>query len=231
MRERTGELTRLNAELERAKAEADDANVSKTRFVAAASHDILQPLNAARLYVTSLIERQRHSDGEDCRSGAEHRRLARGGRGDFRRAARHFAARYRRDEAGIRRFPHRRIAAPAGSRIRAARPREGPRSDVHAVLAARALGPPAVAAAAAEPGFQCDQIYAGGPRAGRLPAARRRGCASTSTTPASAFRRPSAARCSRNSTGSIKARGWRAASAWACRSSSASPACSTARWR
>ena len=59
VRERTGELTRLNAELERAKAEADDANVSKTRFVAAASHDILQPLNAARLYVTSLIERQR----------------------------------------------------------------------------------------------------------------------------------------------------------------------------
>ena len=41
VRERTGELTRLNAELERAKAEADDANVSKTRFVAAASHDIL----------------------------------------------------------------------------------------------------------------------------------------------------------------------------------------------
>jgi signal transduction histidine kinase/CheY-like chemotaxis protein len=64
VRERTGELTRLNAELGRAKAEADDANVSKTRFIAAASHDILQPLNAARLYVTSLIERQRQNDGE-----------------------------------------------------------------------------------------------------------------------------------------------------------------------
>ena len=57
VRERTGELTQLNAALERAKAAADEANVSKTRFVAAASHDILQPLNAARLYVTSLIER------------------------------------------------------------------------------------------------------------------------------------------------------------------------------
>ena len=64
VRERTGELTRLNTALERAKAEADDANVSKTRFIAAASHDILQPLNAARLYVTSLIERQRA--GEDA---------------------------------------------------------------------------------------------------------------------------------------------------------------------
>ncbi|HWE78113.1 MAG TPA: PAS domain-containing hybrid sensor histidine kinase/response regulator, partial [Pseudolabrys sp.] len=65
VRERTGELTRLNAELKRAKAEADEANVSKTRFVAAASHDILQPLNAARLYVTSLIERQRAGDESD----------------------------------------------------------------------------------------------------------------------------------------------------------------------
>ena len=64
VRERTKELTRLNSELERAKAEADDANVSKTRFIAAASHDILQPLNAARLYVTSLIERGRL--GEDA---------------------------------------------------------------------------------------------------------------------------------------------------------------------
>ena len=65
VRERTRELTRLNAELERAKSEADDANVSKTRFIAAASHDILQPLNAARLYVTSLIERQ-EEDSEDA---------------------------------------------------------------------------------------------------------------------------------------------------------------------
>ena len=65
VRERTTELTRLNAELHRAKAEADEANVSKTRFVAAASHDILQPLNAARLYVTSLSERQRGSDDGD----------------------------------------------------------------------------------------------------------------------------------------------------------------------
>lgn len=58
VKERTEELTRLNAELARAKAEADEANISKTRFLAAASHDILQPLNAARLYATSLVERK-----------------------------------------------------------------------------------------------------------------------------------------------------------------------------
>ena len=57
VRERTEELVRLNAELARAKSEADDANLSKTRFLAAASHDILQPLNAARLYATTLVER------------------------------------------------------------------------------------------------------------------------------------------------------------------------------
>lgn len=65
VRERTEELTRLNAELGSAKAKADEANLSKTRFLAAAGHDILQPLNAARLYVTSLRERQQ--EGEDRR--------------------------------------------------------------------------------------------------------------------------------------------------------------------
>jgi Na+/proline symporter/signal transduction histidine kinase len=60
--ERTAELTAVNRELELAKAKADEANLSKTRFLAAASHDILQPLNAARLYTTSLTE-QNHDGG------------------------------------------------------------------------------------------------------------------------------------------------------------------------
>ena len=54
--ERTAELERLNGELARAKTAAEDANLSKTRFLAAAGHDILQPLNAARLYASSLVE-------------------------------------------------------------------------------------------------------------------------------------------------------------------------------
>ena len=65
VRDRTEELTRLNSELALAKSAAEDASISKTRFLAAASHDILQPLNAARLYVTSLVERE--SGGEDSR--------------------------------------------------------------------------------------------------------------------------------------------------------------------
>ena len=63
--ERTAELKRLNAELERAKNEADAANLSKTRFLAAASHDILQPLNAARLYASSLSESVNQIDADE----------------------------------------------------------------------------------------------------------------------------------------------------------------------
>jgi Na+/proline symporter/signal transduction histidine kinase len=66
VRDRTEELTRLNSELALAKSAAEDANNSKTRFLAAASHDILQPLNAARLYVTSLVEKQ-SGGGDDSK--------------------------------------------------------------------------------------------------------------------------------------------------------------------
>ena len=43
-------------ELGAALEEAERANESKNRFVAAASHDLLQPLSAAKLYLTSLQE-------------------------------------------------------------------------------------------------------------------------------------------------------------------------------
>src|SRR5258705_1461866 len=65
VRDRTEELTPLIRNRGRAKTTAEDANISRRRFLGAASHDILQPLNAARLYVTSLVERQ--NGGEDSR--------------------------------------------------------------------------------------------------------------------------------------------------------------------
>jgi PAS domain S-box-containing protein len=48
--------------LEEAKEQAIKANVSKDKYLAAASHDLLQPLNAARLLVATLRERTLAAD-------------------------------------------------------------------------------------------------------------------------------------------------------------------------
>lgn len=48
----------VEAALRDAKTAAEQANISKTRFLAAASHDLLQPLNAARLFVAALGDRR-----------------------------------------------------------------------------------------------------------------------------------------------------------------------------
>ena len=48
-------------DLAHAKREAERANRSKTRFVAAAVHDLLQPLNAARMF-SSLLRNHLHDD-------------------------------------------------------------------------------------------------------------------------------------------------------------------------
>jgi signal transduction histidine kinase/CheY-like chemotaxis protein len=53
---RTAELRQTMRALGDAKAEAEDANASKTRFLAAAAHDLLQPLNATKLFAALLNE-------------------------------------------------------------------------------------------------------------------------------------------------------------------------------
>ena len=72
IKKRTEEVHSINAELRleierrseaekeliRARKAAEDANASKTRFLALASHDVLQPLNAAKLYITALQEQE-----------------------------------------------------------------------------------------------------------------------------------------------------------------------------
>lgn len=68
--DRTSELVMLNAQLRseiderraienrlrEANKDAEQANLSKTKFLAAVSHDLLQPLNAARLFTGALID-------------------------------------------------------------------------------------------------------------------------------------------------------------------------------
>ncbi|QHQ36508.1 ATP-binding response regulator [Algicella marina] len=70
VQDRTAELTEANARLREqhqqqakveeqlrlAKEEAEAAVSSKTRFLAAASHDLLQPINAAKLLISNLLE-------------------------------------------------------------------------------------------------------------------------------------------------------------------------------
>ncbi|MBL8708903.1 MAG: PAS domain-containing protein [Rhodospirillaceae bacterium] len=55
-------VAQRTAELEAARARAEEANIDKTRFIAAASHDLLQPLHAARLFVAALAERHAEDD-------------------------------------------------------------------------------------------------------------------------------------------------------------------------
>lgn len=54
--ERTQMLSRVNQELQQAKQLAEEATRSKTHFLAAVSHDLTQPLGAAKLYMGALIE-------------------------------------------------------------------------------------------------------------------------------------------------------------------------------
>ncbi len=49
-------LETLNNDLTTAKREAEYANLTKTKFLAAVSHDLLQPISAARLFTTALQE-------------------------------------------------------------------------------------------------------------------------------------------------------------------------------
>ena len=52
--QRTAELSEALVATAQARRAAETANISKTRFLAAASHDLLQPLNAARLFTSAL---------------------------------------------------------------------------------------------------------------------------------------------------------------------------------
>lgn len=85
---RTRELTRVNDQLVEQIAErelveqqlkvaidaAEQANLSKDKYLAAASHDLLQPMNAARLLVAALLERKLGAD-EDHLVERVHRAL------------------------------------------------------------------------------------------------------------------------------------------------------------
>ncbi|WP_309046025.1 hybrid sensor histidine kinase/response regulator [Marinobacter sediminicola] len=65
VKERTQELQVINEQMLKAKSVAEKANQSKTRFLAAASHDLLQPLNAARLFTSALAGKASSPETEE----------------------------------------------------------------------------------------------------------------------------------------------------------------------
>lgn len=59
------DLSQRNRELAVARASAEEANRSKTRFLRAASHDLLQPLSAARLFLEALVGTRMDEDQQE----------------------------------------------------------------------------------------------------------------------------------------------------------------------
>ncbi len=64
VRLRTAELTRVNEALKISTLQAERARASQARFLAAASHDLLQPLHAARLFLGALQEQIKDNEGD-----------------------------------------------------------------------------------------------------------------------------------------------------------------------
>ena len=69
MRQEIKERKIIEKQLQLAKTEAEEANISKTKFLAAASHDLLQPLNAARLFSSALMERKLSGKNNELAEG------------------------------------------------------------------------------------------------------------------------------------------------------------------
>jgi len=70
LRQEIEKREKTEVELIKAKSAAESASANKTQFLASASHDILQPLNAANLYACALLENPNLDD--DTRENLQH---------------------------------------------------------------------------------------------------------------------------------------------------------------
>ena len=68
---RTAELESVNDELQALNRELQEASAGKTRFLAAASHDLVQPLNASRLFIDALAARPLEDDSRQLLTRAD----------------------------------------------------------------------------------------------------------------------------------------------------------------
>ena len=65
-------VTDRTVELTKAKAEAEAANTSKSKFLAAASHDLMQPFNALSLFTNMLNKKVQGSDLAELATNIQH---------------------------------------------------------------------------------------------------------------------------------------------------------------
>lgn len=63
--QRTQDLQALNQKLDDARRQAELANVNKTKYFAAVSHDLLQPFNAAMLFSSVLSEKVKEAEQQE----------------------------------------------------------------------------------------------------------------------------------------------------------------------
>ena len=69
-------VTARTLDLEDALANAERANAARTRFVAAASHDLLQPLSAAKLFLASISDSEMNARARDALDKAQNALLS-----------------------------------------------------------------------------------------------------------------------------------------------------------
>jgi len=62
LRDEIRERRQIESRLIEAKSEAEEANISKIKFLAATSHDLLQPMNAACLFASALLDKKLPED-------------------------------------------------------------------------------------------------------------------------------------------------------------------------
>ena len=162
----------FEAQLQAARDEAVEAIRSKSRFLAAASHDLRQPLHAMTLFVSALSRRL--SEGETAELVGNVESSLRSLALDDRHPARHFEDRGGPDQAESRRRLARRTVRRVAPRLRrdGARPAAGiPR---RADQRQGGGGPHARRTGAAQSARQRVQIHPERRRAARRPAAARR---------------------------------------------------------
>ena len=114
----------MNQELSEAKSNAEAANQSKTRFLAAVSHDLMQPLNAARLFSAALA----HQDalpGEVCDLVQHLDSSLRSPRGPDHRPAGHLAPGKRPGQRRTQPVPAEQLTMPSASRFKALAQEQG----------------------------------------------------------------------------------------------------------